>query len=203
MNISTIKLKNNELYRIQGVETKTRTSNNKLVYLSIVQRANLDTFKLLKYTETLPNFIPLKIKTDCVYGAYNPKWGKPKIPKSDAFGAMRLDSKPPKLNSSTREPRENLVVFIKNNWQENPKHVASETEYYDRNNILEYNRVFVNGITGSAKSFMVRKLQKKLGDKSLLLKQQLALTQFLPYSPVRRMRCCDHSFSVFFLFSPF
>ena len=34
-NISTIKLKNNELYRIQGVETKTRMSNNKLVYLSM------------------------------------------------------------------------------------------------------------------------------------------------------------------------
>ena len=62
-------------------------------------------------------------------GFFNPKWGKPKIPKSDALGAMRLDSNPPKLNSSTREPRENSLVFIENDWQENPKHVASETEY--------------------------------------------------------------------------
>ena len=140
-------------------------SNNKLVYLYIVQRANLDTFKLLKYTETLPNFIPLKIKTDCVYGAYDPKKGKPKIPKSDAFGAMHLDTKPTKIEKRTREPRMNSLVFLNKDWQEKPDHIASETQFYNHKNILEYNRVFVLGFAGSAKSFMIRQLQKQLGDK--------------------------------------
>jgi hypothetical protein len=132
-NILTIKMNNGELYTIQGIETKTRMSTNKLVYLSIVQWANLDTFKLLKYTETLPNFVPLKNKMYCVYGASDPEKGKPKIPKSDAFRVMHIDNKPPKLEKSTREPRMNQLVFIDKDWQKNPKHIASETEYYNHN----------------------------------------------------------------------
>ena len=159
--ISSIKLDNKELYRIQGFEERDKLSNNKLIYVSIVQRANLETYKLLKYIESIPNATPVKIKGDFVFYAYNPKKGKIKIPKSTVFGAYREEKKVPELKQPKKEPRTTMQVFIQPKWKEV---IAPKDTYFDHTIIPNYSRVFVLGFAGSGKTHAIPELQKQFQD---------------------------------------
>ena len=161
--ISTITLGKKELYRIHTYEEFDKIENNFPIRTAIVQRANLETYKMYRKVISL-KLIPLQVKTDCIYYAYNPKKGKFKTVKNPKHGEWREDKNiPDKFKPHRNEPRTNKVAFSLVKWNNvNPKHIADENEYYDYRNILEYDRVYIQGFAGSGKSHMIKKLKAEL-----------------------------------------
>jgi hypothetical protein len=154
-----------EFYLIDSCKEVQRVSNNRLVYTSIVQRANLDTYKLLRNVESCGLRI-MQVKTDCVFYTYNPKKGKalkPKSKKEAQHGDYRKEDKiPEKFEVQEHQPRTERVQTDSNTWQENPHHLANEEDFYNWQNILQYNRVFIKGFAGSGKSHMIKQLRQHL-----------------------------------------
>src|SRR5690606_28972283 len=58
------------IYRVQTRENCIKYSDNRVVYKAVVDRGNLETYRILKYIKSYGNqYKILKIRTDCVYYA--------------------------------------------------------------------------------------------------------------------------------------
>lgn len=154
-----------KFYKVQQFKKNIIISSDIPIRLQIVNRANLQTYKLLTYVEKC-NKIPYYIKTDCIHYAYtdNPI----EIPKTDKIGEYRYEKiilEKYEYNRPLTRKYPNSNDLCNNNWYN--VEYCSDTEYYDWTNLLKYHRVHIQGFAGSGKSFIIRQLQEHFGDKFL------------------------------------
>jgi len=166
-SVATVMQLADSLYRVQSYEEAERFSDNLAVYKAIVDRANLETLKLHDYVRSFGYRI-LQWKTDCIMYVHNGKKDKMvPVSKTGEIGEYRSEKNVPTVFKKS-DPNNRLRIsdcaMIMSKWTQNSKHMASETEFYNHNNILEYERVYIAGMAGSGKSYMIDKLKKILGE---------------------------------------
>ncbi len=164
---NTEKDMNFKLYRTTGFQEVHRFTTNLPIRMQIVQRANIEAYKLYKYIKNYKStsrhsYIPIAIKTDCVYYARRERDAKIKEINPTEFGGFRTESKIPSVFNPSENER-HTKKYIKNNLEWNIL-MGSETEYFDYKKILDYDRVLIEGFAGSGKTYLINQLQKELGD---------------------------------------
>jgi hypothetical protein len=154
------------IYRVTAFEDVIRMSNNLPIRMQIVHRANISAYKLWEHVKNSKagrhTYIPIAIKTDCVYYAHRKKDGKLKEVNPDQFGGYRIENNVPdkfhRIVPEIRNQSFNKTILEWNTLE------ASSTEYFDCQKVLEYNRVLVKGFAGAAKSTIINKLKEDLKD---------------------------------------
>lgn len=158
--IRTINTPNgNQIYRVTGFEDVVRFTNNLPIRMQIVQRGNLEAYKL--YEHVKKTYIPIALQTDCVYYVHRKKDGKLKEVNPDKLGGYRKQKGKLEFNKPVPEVRIKLYKPKQLTWN---TYEASKTEYFDYKKVLEYDRVLIKGFAGSGKSYTIKKLREHLKD---------------------------------------
>ena len=151
--------KKRHLYRVQAYNELIKLSTNKLTHVQIVQRCYLAAYKLMKFIQVeRPLSTIVHIKTDCVYFTHDQELGKIQLGEQPKLGGYRQEkvSKDMKLNASTRFINSTTVPYSPQVWNEV---VANPDEHFNYKEILKYNRVFVEGPAGTAKSYLIKQIR--------------------------------------------
>jgi len=99
------------LFRVH--ENLNKLTDNKPIYFSIVQRANLESFILLQRVKATPKTIPRQIKTDCVYYTLRKDLKKVQTRKKPERGEYREEkSIPDKFKVKVRRPRDQYLRYV-------------------------------------------------------------------------------------------
>lgn len=165
------------IYKIQGYTRQIQTSSDIPIRLQIVNRANLETYNLIKYTEK-SKCIPIMVQTDCVL--YIPKRNGPKVKtqskpqpgdyreeKSKKCKVKDFIRMAEKFDKYTHRQRPDFQYDFTVNW--GYEMTAKDDEDFDYNKILQFNRVYVQGSGGMGKSYCINRLRDILKDTFLYL----------------------------------
>lgn len=182
-SIETFNLENgNKIYCVQGYKQVEKITNDKTIYMSTVQRGNLETYKLLqtvkahraKKSGKKKRLKPVYIKTDCVFYAYNEGWSNAKFKPTgtDPVKHRGLYREEKNLPVEVMEQHSRFVNYAEldvdfNDWNENDEHIASEDNYYDWTNILTYLSVFIQGEAGTGKSWIIDRMTEYFTQKQI------------------------------------
>ena len=153
------------VYRLTVFKPMINFTTNYFIRKQIVERANVSMYQVRKLLENSKLYRPLKIKTDCIYYAMREKDAKYPVPKNPQIGDLRnekvKDMKEFEQYTLRDIPRRDTIIPEEVEWDIT---TTSKTEMFDYKKILEFDRVFVEGSAGTAKSVFIRKLKEELKD---------------------------------------
>jgi len=157
------------IFKICSYNEVIPISSNIPINIQIVNRGNMEVFKLMKIVEK-SGFIPLRINVDEVIYGFNKKKGKFKTNKNPKIGEYRQGKKTIKyLDYINQEFNPHEIIPRNYNLKELEwdYYTASENSFFDWEELVDYSRVFISGFAGSGKSYIIKKLQEYHGDKYL------------------------------------
>ncbi len=182
LELPLIENKQKDIYKIQGYKELINTSSDIPIRIQIVNRGNLETYKMLKYVEASKK-IPVLIKVDCIAYIHNTKKSLVKVEKNPEIGDYREEKH---INYSIEEFKNiycknstnstNSIKLVEFNYiasfsQMYPFErewkniiIADENDYFDYKKVLSYDRVYIKGFAGSGKSYIINKLKEELKD---------------------------------------
>lgn len=153
-----------ELWNVSGTIEKLTSGTDKPIRLAIVQRARAAVWQTMKSVSRWPGATVVRINTDCVYYVRDKRMAMYPVSETPTFDQVRnedvnhedriiSDHKPHATRPMYKDPVQEWTIV---------SDVVSETEYFDANVLLKYNRIFIDGFAGSGKTYAANELIKKL-----------------------------------------